>query len=250
MSAFMTSAYYADMVDQRLDDIVAHRQHVDLAADTRDRVRIPLRMSPSAASFVLFGDTTRYDNLADQMSGESISAEGRARMSALGLEQLCLDVMSRYANDVARSLTPKALGNDEVLLQVLSLGVTASNVQKRLFGLQQHAPIVQMVAGGPIRAGEAVSMQDPAGFLVNLGIAFAHAEFHDLAIERFDDALSQTADPEITKAALHNKGRALLCLSQPREAIQLFKRVLDMDPDHAMTKAALAEAICMADGTQ
>lgn len=225
---FLISPYYKSMLDRYLANILENRQHCQIAASDQNNLKIFLRTSPSAASFVLFGDTTKFDNLIEQVKQNNLNQN----LSKTATEYITQTVIQQtaiaYANDMLAVRTVDEIDGEEIVGQVLRMQLSATHSKRLAFQTLVVVPMMRVKVQGGVKAGQMVS--GSPDLFVNHGTLLSQMGEHDLAIDSFDKALAQPLSDELKAAALNNKGLALLNSGHRPEAKICFEEALKLQP--------------------
>jgi tetratricopeptide (TPR) repeat protein len=122
------------------------------------------------------------------------------------------------------------------------LGVIAS--EERIWSeavshLRLYIALAEARVDGPRGSGGGPpAVSQIAEARVNLGLCYGELGRFKEALASLDAAISMA--PELPRAH-YNRGFALLKLNRRGEAIEEFRRVLQLDPEHALARAQLAE---------
>lgn len=244
--SFLASPYFASMLEGRLPGILANRQHCMMKEDELTVLRAYLKTSPSVGKFILFGDTTRFDNLADQVRQQKMNDQLQAMAKEIASQTVLQQAMRFWLDDAMEGKILTHLDGKLLTGQVIRVGVAASFEDRLAFQQEVVIPMVAARAAGGLKAGQMVS--GPPDLFVVHGTAFCHMGEDELALQAFDRALSLQITPDLRAAALNNKGLALLRLRRFPEAISCLEEALKLNPDLKQATQNLQRATQMQDG--
>lgn len=101
--SLLRSDYYNRMLNTNIRDLIAIRFHCKVEEETADLLRTLALLSPAAASYVLFGDTSLYDNLAEH--ARNLGEQHVSMASEMMKHNILHHVLLRYADDSANAKT-------------------------------------------------------------------------------------------------------------------------------------------------
>lgn len=237
---FLSSCYFVTMLESRLAAIITNRYHCDLDEEQLRLVRIVLKVSPSAAAFVLYGDTSRFDKLADQLITHNLTQDARTMVSALAAERLSQDALIRYANDIAEGRTLQQVDGEAIVGQVLRIGVSTATKDGLAFRLLAVLPIILARVDGDVAKGQLVF--GPPEHPLREGTILLMLEENEWALAAFDKALLNDLSNDARKTALNDKGVALGRMADLAAAIACFEEALQIDPDFKDARENLERA--------
>lgn len=226
--SFLASPYFHEMLETRLAGILVSRQHCVMVKDNLAALRVLLKTSPSAVEFILFGDTTRFDNLADQVREQRTGEKLEELAQNFAAQAVLQHALRSWMNDALDGRTLGELDGKQIAGQIVRMSVSAAFKDKLAFEVSTVVPTVSVKASGRIEAGQMVS--GPPALFIDQGTVLLILNEPALALAAFDRALSLQLSPDNRKVALNNKGLALLRLERFSEAIAYFDEALSLDP--------------------
>lgn len=238
--SFLSSSYFASMLERRLPGILANRQHCVINEQYLAALRAYLKTSPSAAEFILFGDTTRFDNLADQVRQENMAEEIRTMANDMATQLVLQQAVICWVNDAMAGKTLHEFDDRQIVGQVIWIKTSAAFEDRLAFQVVVNVPQMLIRAGGRLEAGQMVS-GSPEIF-VNQGVIFLHMGEYELALQASDKALAVNMPTNTRPAALNNKGLALLRLGRTTEALTCFEEALRLNPNLEEAQKNLQQA--------
>ena len=93
----LQSDYYSHMLRSILHDLIAARFHYKIGEEMADLLRMFALLSPAAASYILFGDTTLYDNLFEHT--HTLGDQQIIMANEMMKQNILHQVLLRYAED-------------------------------------------------------------------------------------------------------------------------------------------------------
>ncbi len=222
----LKSVYFHKMTNLKLEEIIGARYHCRLSMEQTHLLARLASFSPAAAQYVLFGDTTLYDNLAKH--GEEINEQKYSQ--EMLFRNLLQNVTYQYIGDVLRSKILGKVGEITIQAQVIRMGINAGNDKGIEYAVDSVLPIVRVRAAQDLRMGQMVTAQD--NLIVQIGTLMMKMGEWQLAIGNFDKVLAR---PDVSKvammAALNNKGLALEHIGQVDDAIALYEKASALNPE-------------------
>jgi hypothetical protein len=234
----LQSDYYNRMLKMNLRDLIAARFHCAIDTKTVDLLRKLALVSPGVASYVLFGDTTLYDNLAEHAG--SMGGKYLSLANDIMTHSILHHVLLRYAEDSSNSKTLDTLEGRSLSGEVITVKVSAAFQDGLAFRALSKMPLTRASAAGDIKKGHMLS--GPPSIRLQIATTLFHMREFDLALRELDKALSPGNPPKVRAAALNNKGLILLERQQFEEAIQLFREATKLDPGLAEAQENLVIA--------
>lgn len=223
----LQSEYYHGMLRSTLCDLIATRFHCQLEPQAADVLRKLALLSPGAASYLLFGETTLYDNLTEH--ARTLGEQQVAMANEIMKHNILHRVLLRYGDDSINANLLGTLEGKPIPGQLITVRVVAAYEDGRAFDALSVMPLMRFRASGDIAKGQMVS-GSPSLF-VQSGIALMHMGEFDLAIREFDEVLTPEMPPNVRAAAMNNKGLILLEHGQVPEAVELFRESTQLDPE-------------------
>ena len=227
--SFLASSYFSSMLEGRLPGILANRQHCVMTEEYLAGLRALLKTSLRATEFILFGDTTRFDNLADQVRQQKMNEELKAIAGEITAQTVLQQAVISWVNDAMSGKTLHEFDGRHIVGQVIWIKTSAAFEDRLAFQVEVQVPQMLIRAGGRLEAGQMVS-SSPEIF-VKQGASFLHMDEYELALEAFNKALAVNMPTNTRAAALNNKGLALLRLGCVTEAVPCFEEALRLNPN-------------------
>ena len=151
---FLASAYFSDVLAARLPAILETRQHCIMNDSDLTAIQVLLKTSPSAAGFVLFGDTTLFDNLADQVHQQKMNQELQDLANEITAENVLQQATRYWINDALDAKTLHEINGRNIMGQVVRMGIAAAFQEGLAFQAVVVAPMMRIRASGRIEAGQ------------------------------------------------------------------------------------------------
>lgn len=228
--SFMTSSYFLSMMDTRLTAILANRQHCQMDEQELKVLSMLLKVSPEAAGFILFGDTTPFDNLINQMHQQKFEGILKSRAEEFISSSVKEQVAIKFVNDTMSGKDLRNIDGKMLVGTLTKIQLSGAFEDKPAFQILISVPRVLVKAKGEIKAGQMVF--GSPDLIMNQGTILCHLGEPSLAIDRFDDVLSnKKISNELRAATLNNNGSALLNLQRISEARKCFKQALKFNPN-------------------
>ncbi len=235
---FMASSYFLSVIDTRLTAILANRQHCQMNEQELKVLSMLLKVSPEATGFILFGDTTKFDNLINQMHQQKFEGTLKLRAEEFISSSVKEQVAIKFINDSASGRALHDIEGKKLVGMLTKIQLSAAFEDKPAFQIFISVPRVLVKAKGRIEAGQMV-FGSPE-LIMNQGTILFHLGEPGLAIDKFNDVLSnKNISSELRAAALNNKGSALLGLQRITEAKSCFKEALKYNPNLSEAKINL-----------
>ena len=225
----LASAYLQNMLSSSLRAHVLSRFHCELSTETVECLQSLARLSPRAMSYLLFGDTSIYDNLCESVTAASKGAKGFA--NELMRNRVILCTLLEYGADYTEGKVLIDLGSKRLAGQLLSMGLKVAYEEAKAFEIGVGMPMICARAGCDIKAGQ-MCYGSPE-FAIRNGTIYMHLDLDGFAQEQFDQALSQDLSDDAKATALNNKGLIHLKHNRVAEAIPLFEQAHQIAPDRA-----------------
>jgi len=235
---YLSTEFYASMLEARLRGILESRQHCQLDEEVHQVVLKILKISPSASRHLLFGDTTLHDNLADQFEDASIRQDHRDQTRALNRDIVLQRTVLNCANDSVFGRASHELDGKNLIAKVVRIGVSAGYEDTRAFTAAVVIPSALARAGEEaIKAGQMVFGQP--GFHLPYATALMHLGEFEEALRLFEKELSSDLPNDARKVALNNQGLILMETGKPEQAVQCFEAALRIDANLQEAQANL-----------
>jgi tetratricopeptide (TPR) repeat protein len=213
------------MLKITLRDLIASRFHCKIEVETADVLHKMALLSPAAASYLLFGETTLYEKSAEH--AQTLGKEQVAFANEIMKQNILHQVLLRYSDDSTNANLLDTLEGEFIALQLITVRVAAAYKDRLAFNVLSVRPTMSVRASEDIEMGQMVS--GPPSLFVQTGTTLMHMGEFDLAVKEFDKVLSIEISPDIRAAAMNNKGLILLDpkLSGPRKNLEMAESMLD-----------------------
>ena len=218
--------YYNDMLRITLCDLIASRFHYKVEEETADVLHKMALLSPAAASYLLFGETTLYDKSAEH--AQTLGKEQVAFANEMMKQNILHQVLLRYSDDSTNANLLDTLEGESIAGQLITVRVAAAYKDRLAFNVLSVRPTISVRASEDIEMGQMVS--GSPGLFVQTGTILMNMGEFDLAVKEFDKVLSIETPPDVRAAAMNNKGLILLEHGQVSEAIEIFRESVKLDP--------------------
>lgn len=235
--------YYNDMLRITLHDLIASRFHCKIEVETVGVLHKMALLSPAAASYLLFGETTLHDKSAKH--AQTLGKEQVAFANEMMKQNILQQVLLRYSDDSTNANLLDTLEGESIAGQIITVRVVAAYRDRRAFDVLSVMPTMRVRASEGIEMGQMVS-GSPSLF-VQTGTTLMHMGEFDLAVKEFDKVLSIEISPDVRAAAMNNKGLILLEHGQVSEAIEIFRESVKLDPKLSEPRKNLEMAESMLD---
>jgi len=236
----LSSSYLQNMLSSSLGAHILSRFHCELPAKTIECLQYIALLSSSATAYLLFGDTSIYDNLFENTRDK----DKKVKEFANGLMQsrIILCALLEYGADYTKGRVLCELKSKRLAGQLLSMNLKVAYEEAKAFEIQIGMPLIGAYAGGNLRAGE-MAYGSPE-FGIRQGTIYMHLDLDKLAEESFNQALSQEIPDDARAMALNNKGLIYLKHKHFLEAIPLFEQAIKHGPtiDEPKRNLELAKA--------
>jgi len=118
---FMPSNYFASMLEMHLVEIISKRQHSKMNDIDLNVLKMMIKASHRTASFVIFGDTTKFDNLAEQLRVQEFSEKQREEALRFNGQFVMQQVAMSFANDMLEAKLLNKIDNKQLAGIVLRI---------------------------------------------------------------------------------------------------------------------------------
>ena len=220
---YLASPYYMSILTDRLRSIIESRFHFQPDESALAFARKAASLSPRAASFLLFGDTTRYDNLSEQVRAISGDMQQHAG------DSLSHDLILQMLNDMAGGTIANHLNGKELVATVLKVSIAGAHENSQAFAASAVWPSMLVRASGPIRAGEMVT--GPPDVLIRFAVGLSHLGEYAESLDVLERARDLNPTPEVEAVIDNNKGHALFELGRLEDARACFDSALSVNPN-------------------
>lgn len=223
----LDSDYYRAMLDENLGALVATRFHCGSDPEFVAAIVKLAKLSPSAAEYLLFGDTRLFDNLAEH--ARTLGGQRQSEAREMAVQNLLHRALLRYAQDSINSDLLDHVDERPVIGQLIAIRIAAAHKVGREFDVMSTMPTVRVPTQGTIEQGQLVS--GPPSITIQSGLSLLHMGELDWAIKEFDKVIGlESAPPNAKAAALNNKALVLLQQGNRDESIRLLKTALELTP--------------------
>jgi hypothetical protein len=227
--SLLSSTYVQNMLSSSLRAHIQSRFHCELSVETVECLQSIARLSPSAMTYLLFGDTSVYDNLCESVRGTGNSTKGFA--NDLMQNRMIICTLLEYGVDYTRGKILTMLGPRRLAGQLLTVDLKVAYEEAKAFGIGAAMPVVCARAGCDLSAGQ--MSYGTSEFAIRNGTVYMHLDLVGLAQQQFDQALLQELSDSARATALNNKGFIYLQCGQVADAIPLFEQALEIAPRRA-----------------
>jgi hypothetical protein len=236
----LSSNYFQNMLSSSLGAHILCRFHCELSAEMVEGLRCVALLSPSTTTYLLFGDTSTYDNLFENTRNK----DKNEKKFANGLMQnsIILCVLLEYGADYTKGRVLYKLRSKRLAGQLLSMSLKLAYEEAKAFEIGAAMPLIGAYAGRDLKAGEMCYGSPEFG--IRQGTIYMHLDLDKLAEETFDQALSQEISDDARAMALNNKGLIYFKHKHFLEAIPLFEQAIKHGPtiDEPKKNLELAKA--------
>jgi tetratricopeptide (TPR) repeat protein len=223
--ALLQSEYYQGMLQSCLPSLVESRFHCKPSNEDTFFLRLIAQISPSAADFLLFGDTELYDNLAEH--AKSIGKEEISQKMIR--DNIAYSALLCYTNDSENGRILDRIGNRDIAGQIIKLQLAVAYANEKAFEALVAKPLMRVKLLGSIEKGQMVT--GGHDLLLNQGVIMMHLNQPELAIDSFDRVINSNANAKIRGAAFNNRGPLLRDRGKLPEALQALEQAAELDPD-------------------
>lgn len=221
----LSSNYFQEMLSSLLRNHIRNRFHCEIPAEMIDALQCIAILSSSATNYLLFGDTSIYDNLFENTRIGDVDAKELA--NKLMLDRIILCALLEFGTDYTKGRVLTELRSKRLAGLLLNMNLKAAYENAKAFEIQIGMPVIGAYASDNFRAGE-LGYASPE-FFIRQGTILMHLDLHDFAEEAFDKALSGEISDAAKAMALNNKGLTLLNRNCIPEAISTFKEASKID---------------------
>jgi len=221
------STYLQNMLSSSLRAHILSRFHCELSVQMVEALQSIARLSPSAITYLLFGDTSIYDNLCESVRDVSKGTKGFA--NDLMQNRVVLCTLLEYGADYTKGRVLTELGSKRLAGQLLSMSLKVAYEEAKAFEIGVAMPLVCARAGCDLKAGQ-MCYGSPE-FAIRNGTIYMHLDLDGLAQGQFDQALSQELSDGDRAMALNNKGLIHLKHNRVADAIPLFEQAHQIAPN-------------------
>jgi len=231
----LASTYLQNMLSSSLRAHILSRFHCELSTETVGCLQSIARLSPSAMTYLLFGDTSIYDNLCESVRDVRKSTKGFA--NELMQNRVILCTLLEYGVDYTKGKLLTELGSKRLAGQLLSVNLKVAYEEAKAFEIEVGMPMVCARAGCDIKLGQMCYGRPE--FAIRNGIIYMHLDLDGLAQEQLDQALSQELSDGDRAIALNSKGLIHLKHNRVADAIPLFAQAHQIAPNRNEPKKNL-----------
>jgi hypothetical protein len=236
----LSSSYFQNMLSSSLGAHILSRFHCELTSKMIECLKCVALLSSSTTAYLLFGDTSIYDNIFENMRDK----DKKTKEFANGLMQsrIILCVLLEYGADCTKGRVLTKLRSKRLAGQLLSMNLKVAYEEAKAFEINIGMPLIGAYAGCDLKAGEMCYGSPEFG--IRQGTIYMHLDLDELAEETFDQALSQKIPDNARATALNNKGLIYLKYNRFTEAIPLFEQAIKYGPtrDEPKKNLELAKA--------
>ena len=229
----LKSEYYDRMLKTCLSGLIDARFHYRLQPEPLEVLRNLSLLSPSVAAYLLFGDTTLYDNLTEH--SKRIGQEQYA--NEIIWNNIIHHTLLLYGADSINGYLLDVIDGKPLAGQIFAIRLVAAYQDNKAFEIQSVVPSMRLRAGENLEKNQMVT--GSPGIFVQIGTILMHMGEFGLALKEFEKAATLKSPFDVKFAALNNKGLALLQLDKITEAIDAFQQAIDLDPTRPEPKKNL-----------
>ncbi len=223
----LQSDYYSHMLKDTIHDLIAMRFHYKIQDEFPDFLRKFALLSPKAASYILFGDTSLYDNLAEQ--ARTLGDQQIAMANEMIMRNILQNVLMSYAEDSINAKLIDTLDGRVIAGQIITMRVAGAYEDGLAFEAHSVMPLMRVRASTNLNKGQMVS-GSPSLF-VQIGTILMHMGEFDLAEKEFDKVLNPEMPSDVRAAAMNNKGLIFLNRGQVSKAVDFFRQSSELNPN-------------------
>ncbi len=231
----LSSSYFQNMLNSSLGVHILNRFHCELPSEMVGGLQCVALLSSHATTYLLFGDTSIYDNIFDNMRDKDKNTKKLA--NGLMQSRLILCVLLEYGADYIQGNLLTEFKSKRLAGQLLSMNLKVAYEEAKAFEIQIGMPQICAYATSDFKAGE-MAYGSPE-FGVRQGTICMHLDLDKQALEMFDQALSKGIPDDAKVIALNNKGLIYLKHNRPLEAIPLFEQAIEIAPNQNELKQNL-----------
>lgn len=234
---FITSEYYFARIDDELLDYVRKRFYLDAvhqADDEKEANLSILRVSPSALSFALYGDTASFSESWNHLNQLNSSEENHEKVVGLLLSSFGKQLAEMLIADLKNGVSNCLYDKFQIRLAKIKVQVGLATVHERYVEVisEQNLVFSKLTDDliGKARVGQLVTRVNPID-LSDDGLTLLNLEDFEGALKFFNDALDVVKDPIEKAIVLNNKGFAFLRFKQYQKAIACFEEGIASDSE-------------------
>lgn len=214
---------------------ILNRFHCELSEKMIECLKYIAFLSSGSTAYLLFGDTSIYDNLLENVRSKDKKTKEFA--NDLMQNRLIICVLLEYGVDCTKGKVLSELKSKRLAGQLLSMNLKLAYEEAKAFEIQISMPQILAYARNDFKAGE-IAYGSPE-FGVRQGTILMHLDLDEQAVEIFDQALSKEITNDAKVIALNNKGLIYLKNNRLIEAISLFEQVIKIAPNQIFPKKNL-----------
>lgn len=223
----LSSSYFQNMLSSSLGAHILSRFHCELTAKMIECLQCVALLSSSATAYLLFGDTSIYDNLFENIRDKDKKTKEFA--NGLMLNRIILCILLEYGADYTNGSILTELKSKQLAGQLLSMNLTVAYEEAKAFQIGAGMPMIGSFAGCNLKAGQ-MSYGSPE-FFIRQGTIYMHLDLDELAEKLFNQALSQEIPDDARAMALNNKGLIYLKHNRFSDSIPLFEQAIEIAPN-------------------
>lgn len=235
----LSSPYFQNMLSSSLGTYILSRFHCELPAKTIECLQNIALLSSSATAYLLFGDTSIYDNLFENTRDKDENTKKFA--NGLMQNRIILCALLGYGADYTKGRVLCELKSKRLAGQLFIVNLKLAYEEAKAFEIQVGMPLIGAYAGSNLKAGE-MAYGKPE-FFIRQGTIYMHLDLDELAEQTFDQVLSLDIPESARAIILNNKGLIYLKRQRPSEAIPLFKESIKYDSNLQQPKRNLELAM-------
>ena len=223
----LSSSYFQNMLSSSLKAHVLNRFHCELDEGVIECLQYIALLSSSATAYLLFGDTSIYDNVFENMRDKDKNTKEFA--NGLMQSRIILCALLEYGADCIKGRVLTELRSKRLAGQLLSMNLKVAYEEAKAFEINIGMPLIGAYAGCDLKAGE--MLYGSPEFAIRQGTIYIHLDLDELAEQQFDQVLSQEIPDGARAMALNNKGLIYLKHNRFFEAIPLFEQAIEIAPN-------------------
>lgn len=221
----LQSEYYRTMLESSLSGLIESRFHCQLSSNLAGVLRLLAQLSPSAADYLLFGDTETYDNLA-----EHAKAIGQNEMSQEMIVQNILQhAVLRFGIDCENGRILDKIGANAIAGHIMKMHLSVAYEDKRALQISVANPVMRAKLQGSVEKGQMLA--GGPDLILHQGILMMHLDEPEFALKSFNRVLKLNAGPLTRAGAYNNMGLVYLNQGKLKEAFEAVNQAAQLAPN-------------------